>query len=314
MRWPIVDADVPWSDHYLQLTRPERILPLDELGEGVCTERALSPFGVTSPFRILSDEGAEIAWRICTELAPFATGDERISRRVRSGIYQSAFLRGLAHDPTLVEFLAELTQAPLAAHPVSHQAIHINYAPSDLSRHVVDDWHTDTSVSFDYVMMVSDPRPMKGGQFEYFLGSPGEAEHLLEQADDLPAERVVQPTFPGSGWAVLMQGHQVVHRAHRLLEPYPRITLIGSYMTTHASLPDPQDWTGPLTDSDPEDVALIEWARYTAVVAARRLLETADRTTDLEVPLAELRAAMEGALAGPLDAIARLQEHETVSA
>jgi hypothetical protein len=67
----------------------------------------------------------------------------------------------------------------LAAHPISHRAIHINYAPVDISRHVVDDWHVDTSISYDYVLMVPDPRSMKGGQFEYCLGSDAEARSFI---------------------------------------------------------------------------------------------------------------------------------------
>lgn len=85
-------------------------------------------------------------------------------------MYQARFLHGLGRE-NVIESMSSLAQAPLLAHPIYHQAIHINCAPDDISRHVVDDWHVDQSVSFEYVMMVSDPRPMKGGRFEYFRGS-----------------------------------------------------------------------------------------------------------------------------------------------
>src|SRR3712207_7706463 len=42
-----------------------------------------------------------------------------------------------------------------------------------------DQWHRDV-VSFDFVLMVSDPRPMKGGRFEWYLGSVEEGKELLE--------------------------------------------------------------------------------------------------------------------------------------
>ena len=308
MRWPQVDSDTPWDSSYLELSRPPEITKLTDLGDGVGDAAAISPLAITSPFRILSDEGVSIVQSICSELAPFASGDHRISRRVRSGCYQSEFLRGLASDPAVIEFFSALADVPLAAHPISHQAIHINYAPDDLTRNVVDDWHRDTGCSFDYVLMVSDPAPMVGGRFEYFAGSAAEADELIAAGGDLPAERIVQPDFPGPGWAVFMQGHQLVHRAHRLYEPYPRITLIGSFVTVDVA--DPQDTIGPTVDSDPEDVALIEWSRYTAVVAARRLAQAAEATTDLSIAPAQLRQALEESVAGPLDAIERLRAFE----
>ena len=308
MRWHPVDGDVPWDPAYLALTQPDVIVSLDEMGPAVADEFAISRLGITAPFRVLNEEGTAIAQRICAALSPYATGDHRIARRVRSGCYQSEFLRGLANEPRVVEFFSRLAEVPLDVHPISHQAIHINYAPDDLQRNVVDDWHRDTGCSFDYVLMVSDPRPMVGGRFEYFTGSAAEAEKLLASGEDLPASRVVQTEFPGAGWAVFMQGHQVVHRAHRLYEPYPRITLIGSFVTL--DVPDPQDTIGPTVDSDPADVALIEWSRYSAVVGARRLTRAAEATADLSISPAELRLALEAAVAGPLDAIARLREFE----
>jgi len=304
--WTRVESDVPWDPGYLELVPPERVFTLDELGEGARTDAALSPLGITTPFRILSDEGARIAQRICAELSPFATGDHRISRRVRSGMYQSEFLRGLAADEEVAELLRSLAQAPLELNPISHQAVHINFAPEDLSRHVVDDWHVDTSVSFDYVMMVSDPRPMQGGRFEYFTGSAAEGLEIVRRDGDLPLERVVQPAFPGPGWAVLMQGHLVLHRAHRLEAPYPRISLITSYYTPLASKPIPEDASGPLYDSDPHDVALAEWSRYTAVAAARRLQQFAE-TTDVTSTPEKMAEGLRACIAGPLDAIEQLE-------
>ena len=285
MRWPRIDSDVPWSSDYLALSAPERVESFDDLTGEAAPPTALSSFAVTSPFRVLSETGTAIAHAICADLAAYATGDERISRRTRSGVYQSEFLRGLAADPWLIEFLSELAGTALAAHPISHQAIHINYAPRDLARHVVDDWHVDSSVSYDYVMMLSDPVAMRGGQFEYLRGSRASAAAYLDGMAEPPPDRVVAPTFPRAGWAVFMQGHEVVHRAHRLEAPYPRITLIGSFIAPRAARPDPQDRVGPLTRSDPADVALVEWSRYVALAAGQRLEALAASTGDLTVPL-----------------------------
>src|SRR5207253_8696305 len=160
---------------------------------------ALSPVAITSPFRLLSDEGVAVIQRLCAELERSATGDVRIAKRARGGIYRSAFLRGLYSDPTILEFLQRLAQTRLEPHPVAHHSIHVNFAPDELARNV-DQWHRD-AVAFDYVLMVSDPRPMKGGRFEYFLGSVEEGRALLESEQRPPAERVATPDFPGPGWA-----------------------------------------------------------------------------------------------------------------
>ncbi len=284
-----LESDVPWDPAYVEIVPPERVYLLEELGEDAAGPTALSPVAITTPFRFLSDEGVAILQAICAELAHHASGDERIVKRVRGSIYRSEFLRGMYRDPTVLEFLRGLAQAPLEPHPVSHHAIHINYAPDDLSRNV-DQWHRDV-ISFDYVLMVSDPRPMKGGRFEYFLGPVEEGRELLEREAGLPAERVASPGFPGPGWAVLQQGHRVLHRAARLEERYPRITVVGSYWTPLPDLDDPTD-LATLLKTDGREIALVEWSRYQALVAARRLEHFAETMTDFTRPAAELQAKL----------------------
>lgn len=296
-----VRADVPWDPSYVELTPPERVYHLSELGPDAAGETALSPVAITTPFRFLSDEAVEILQRICTELGESATGDERIAKRMRGGIYRSEFLRGMYADPAVLDFLRGLAEAPLEPHPVSHHAVHINYAPDELERNV-DQWHHDV-VSFDYVLMVNDPRPMKGGRFEYFLGSVEEGKELLVSGQGLPPERVVSPDWPGPGWAVLQQGHRVLHRAARLEERYPRITLVASYYTPHREIADPTDLP-TLIRADGREVALVEWSRYKAIVAARKLERFAAEETDFSRPLEEVRASLKASLADVEEALA----------
>ena len=94
--------------------------------------------------------------------------------------------------------------------------------------------------------------------------------------------------FPGPGWAVLQQGHRVLHRAARLEERYPRITIVGSYWTALADRDDPTDLPTILKVDGPE-VALVEWTRYQARVAAHRLEHLAETKTDFAHPAAELQ-------------------------
>jgi hypothetical protein len=280
-------SDVAWEpERHLAPERPERVVLLDEWGPDAAGPSALSPVAITTPFRLLSDEGVAVLQSICAELEQSAVGDERIAKKVRGSIYRSAFLRGLYEDESVLSFLRGLAQAPLRPHPVSHHAIHINYAPDDLSRNV-DQWHRDV-ISFDYVLMVSDPRPMRGGRFEYFLGPVEEGRALLESGTGLPPERVASPEFPGPGWAVLQQGHRVLHRAARLEERYPRITIVGSYWTALPDRDDPTDLPTIIKVDCPE-IALVEWSRFQARVAAHRLEHFAETKTDFARPADELQ-------------------------
>src|SRR5437764_462460 len=94
-----------------------------------------------------------------SELERYTTAAARTAKQVRGSIYRSEFMRGMYGDESVLAFLRGLAQAPLEPHPVSHHAIHINYAPDELARNV-DQWHRDV-ISFDYVLMVCDPRPMR---------------------------------------------------------------------------------------------------------------------------------------------------------
>ena len=288
-----LESDVEWDPRYLELVPPERVGLLDEFGDDAAGPTAISPVAITSPFRLLSDEGVAILQAVCTELERAAGSDERIAKRARGGVYRSEFLRGLYGDPAVLAFLSDLAQARLEPHPVSHHAVHINYAPDDLSRNV-DQWHRD-AVAFDYVLMVNDPRPMKGGRFEYFFGSVEEGKALLESGEGLPPERVMTPDFPGPGWAVFQQGHRVLHRAARLEERYPRVTVVASYWAPHPEVDDPTDLQ-TLLRADGREIALVEWSRYAARATAEKLERFADTKTDWSRPLPELRDELRRAL------------------
>ena len=290
-----VVSDVPWHAGYLELEPPERVYTLADFGDAA-VDRAFSPVAITTPFRFLSDEGVRILQRICRELEASAKGSDRIPKFVRGGVYRSDFLRGLATDPTLIAWLRDVAQAPIEPHPVSHHAVHINYAPDDLSLNV-DQWHADI-VSFDYVLMVTDPSGMKGGRFEYFVGSVEEGKALLERDGELPADRVRAAEFPGPGWAVFQQGHRVLHRATRLEERRERITIVGSFFTPHPEIDDPTGSTIPrLRRVDGDEIALVEGSRYAALAAARKLEHFAATAADFSRPPDDVRAALREGIA-----------------
>jgi hypothetical protein len=299
-------SDVPWEPAYLDFRPPERVHLLEEFGANAAGPTAFSPVAVTSPFRFLSDEGVEVLHRICRELEAWAVSSDRIAKFVRGGVYRSEFLWGMSTDAALVRWLSELAQAPIEPHPVSHHAIHINYAPDDLSLNV-DQWHADI-VSFDYVLMVTDPRSLKGGRFEYFVGPVEEGKALLETNGELPAARVRAADFPGPGWAILQQGHRVLHRATRLEEPGERITIVGSFYTPHPEIDDPTATTlSRLRRVDGNEVALVEGSRFAAVAAARKLERFAATEADFGRPLPEVRERLRASIADVERALAEFE-------
>jgi len=301
-----LESDVAWDPaRHLALEPPERVTLLEEWGADAAGPTALSPVAITSPFRLLSDEGVAALQSICAELEQYTTADARTAKQVRGSIYRSEFMRGMYQDESVLAFLRGLAQAPLEPHPVSHHAIHINYAPDELARNV-DQWHRDV-ISFDYVLMVCDPRPMRGGRFEYFLGPVEEGAALLASGEGLPPGRVASPDFPGPGWAVLQQGHRVLHRAARLEERYPRITIVGSYWTVLPDRDDPTDLETILEVDGPE-IAFVEWSRFQARVAAHRLEHFAATKTDFGRPLDELQRELRG-IAARLEEAADAFDH-----
>ena len=309
-----LESDVAWDPaRHLALEPPERVTLLEEWGADAAGPTALSPVAITSPFRLLSDEGVAALQSICAELEQHTTADARTAKQVRGSIYRSEFMRGMYQDESVLAFLRGLAQAPLEPHPVSHHAIHINYAPDELARNV-DQWHRDV-ISFDYVLMVCDPRPMRGGRFEYFLGRVEEGAALLASGEGLPPGRVASPDFPGPGWAVLQQGHRVLHRAARLEERYPRITIVGSYWTVLPDRDDPTDLETILEVDGPE-IAFVEWSRFQARVAAHRLEHFAASKTDFAHPLDELQSELRSIAARleeAADAFDRQEEGRLIS-
>ena len=65
--------------------------------------------------------------------------------------------------------MSKLLQTPLAPHGIGHQLEHLNYQPL-ASGENVGKWHWDT-LQVDYVMFVTDPQEVEGGEFHYFNGT-----------------------------------------------------------------------------------------------------------------------------------------------
>jgi hypothetical protein len=101
-------------------------------------------------------------------LEQFTTSNARIARNVRGGVYRSKFLRDLCQCEELTESLSKICGIPLLPHTLPHQLGHLNYNPLEVGENV-DKWHVDT-LRIDFVMFVTDPKLVVGGEFEYYCG------------------------------------------------------------------------------------------------------------------------------------------------
>lgn len=276
---------------HLALERPEKIVTLENLGYAP-EEIAACPtdLGITSCFRILSDEGVACLLEVARALEPYVRGVERISRMVRGGAYQSRFLRDLCLSPDIAHWISEICGAPMSPHSIPHQLGHLNYNPLKLGENV-DKWHVDT-LRIDYVMFVTDPNAVEGGEFEYFLGTKHEAKALHRAGQKLPAERVIAPRLPGAGYAVLQQGNMVVHRAKGLKRVGERITMVNGYVPSDPNIPDYTRFD-QLALADPAHIAAPEYARHAAWLGRERLQAFIDEqlySDDREAVAARLEA------------------------
>lgn len=266
---PLTQEPVFDPAKHLALEKPTSIISLAELGydaEEIAT--CPSGFGITAPFRLLSAEGAACLLEVCRSLAPYATSSGRIPRKVRGAVYQSKFLRDLCLSPDVTQWLGEICGMGLLPHSIPHHLGHINYNPLDLSQNV-DKWHVDT-LRIDYVLFVTDPQAIDGGEFEFFMGTKHEVARLKEAGLPLPTEKVRTPTLPGPGYAVLQQGNMVVHRAKGLKAPGERITMVNGYVPSDAEFPDYNRFD-QIFHADPAHVAASEYARHAAWTARERL-------------------------------------------
>ncbi len=269
---------------HLQLEQPESLKTLTDLGySSKDIKNCPSNFGVSSAFRILSDEGLAVMRDICLKMysnrnISVGTGVNRLGSYIRGAGYRSKFIKAFCDSPELAEHLSEMAQVKLARHSVPAVACGVNYAPKDLSK-AVDTWHTD-SVAFDIVIMLSDPKQIMGGEFQYFDGTKMDGQELLgiegEEGTDtkLPDERVVTIPFPAGGYGFMQQGNMIFHRARRLIRKAERMTMIPAFVVVPADAPDATNSVNMAGWDDPCLAA--ELARHEAWRASARLEKLVD--------------------------------------
>lgn len=276
---PLKDEPQFDAAKHLCLEPPSSTASLQSLGYTAQeTADCESDFAYCGAFRILSAEGVAVMTEICERIyhnrnSSAGTGANRLGSYARGAGYRSRFIRAFCDSPELADHLSAIAQVRLGRHSVPAVACGINYAPDDITK-AVDTWHVD-SVAFDIVMMLSDPKTLKGGEFQIFNGTKHEGRTLLgivgEEGKDaqLPEERIITVPFPEAGFGFLQQGNMIFHRACRLLERAARITMIPSFEVLPAAASDATNSINMTAWADPCIQA--ELARHEIWRASARL-------------------------------------------
>ena len=288
---------------HLLLEFPDRIWSLEEFGyDPAVIATCASSVAVTSPFRVLSDEGFKELQQVVIRLKEQRTQLEgsRVPSHLAGGVYRSRFLRDFCACPVILEHMSAISGTTLAAHSMPSQQLYVNYAPEDINR-AVDEWHFD-GIGFDYVLMMSDPEKLRGGNFEYFKGTKFEIAKMFEMAvhevrygikSDLPEERVIKARFPAAGYAIFQQGNMVVHRAAKLEAPGDRITMVPGMVSRDITVPDPTAIHDMPNYGEPGIVT--ELARHSAWLAQSRLQDFIRKATMSE-DTNDVKKALEDAI------------------
>ena len=262
-------------DRHLDVQPPGEVVMLADLGyDEADFAPTATPVAFSSPFRILSDEGAAVLLDVARRLRPYkARARERIENMVRGGCHRSRWLRDLCLAPEVTDVMSAVYGVDVAPHTMPVHLGHLNYEPTTVGE-AVDKWHHDT-LALDYVMPVSDPRTLPGGRFEVFLGTKAEAAELARAGERPPTDRVLAPEFGGPGWAIALHGNMVVHRGGPLDEPAERITMVNGYVALDRS-GDDQSRSQDLVGVDDPAVLAAEWARHAAWRGVGRLQDLFD--------------------------------------
>ena len=279
---------------HLQLEDPTEILMLADLGyraEEIAAKA--TPVAASSPFRLLSDEGAAIMLDVARRLRGFVTpAGDRIEQMTRGGCYRSRWLRDLSISQDVSDHLEKIYGIEIAPHPMPVHLGHLNFEPSCIET-AIDKWHHDT-LPLDYVMAVTDPAEVAGGRFEYFVGTRHEAAELAAAGKTPPPERTVAPEFPGPGHAIALHGDMVVHRAGPLTALTERISMVNGYVALDTSR-DEQSRSADLIVVDDPEALYTEWAKFAAWRSQGRLERLIDELAfgvDPGAVAAELDAAV----------------------
>ncbi|RJO70640.1 hypothetical protein D5S18_25825 [Nocardia panacis] len=289
----------------LDLRRPAAHTTMAQLGYSPRIQaRFPADIAVTAPFRMFSPRGVEKLQHVVrtlkstvlngdsgasTAVKPAATG-----AMVRGTVHRNAYIRDLIGSPCLHEFIQSVLGVAVLPTYLSHELGHLNIPPADPVLPAVK-WHCDTN-SIVLVVNVFDTADLDGGDFQFFDGPRNLGRAFLDAGEEVPESRIVTPGLVRAGWAVLLQGAAVLHRASSLRTPGERVTMASAFDPVDATFPDPNRFY-PLVREDAGAVSaeiesqFFELARHRARRSAyllERYLQEATWTPNPEVIAADL--------------------------
>ena len=110
-------------ERHLELEDPAEVIMLSDLGydqDEIATKA--TAVAASSPFRMLSDEGAAIMLEIARRLRAYARpAGDRIERMVRGGCYRSRWLRDVCISQDVSDHLERIYGVAVAPHPTPLQ-------------------------------------------------------------------------------------------------------------------------------------------------------------------------------------------------
>jgi len=208
---------------------PSKTFTLSDFGYSASALNA-SDFAFTEPFRLLTPSciaalKSEIAHHRDTSTyrcPPFAPCV------VRGLAHKSAFINDLWSSSAMREVVSKAVGAALEPHPMLYERGHINVQNNqpkleadEEDQDPVFGWHTD-SQPYVCIVMLSDPPPSALGGETYVKKASGE---------------VVKLTFPGAGYAYVLQGSVIEHAAMPARN-YKRETMITSFVPSDVKYKD----------------------------------------------------------------------------
>jgi len=256
-RFPIIEDEPLFdADRHLSLEMPSGTITLDAFGYDESTiEQCPTDFAMTTPFSVLSPEGAKAMFEVGAAFRSVSTLTEGNPHaayiKPRGSAYSSRFVRDLWSCTRLSEFFSDIVGIKLIPHPMPSAGAAFIFAPQDPAR-TNQGWHLD-SVGFTCIIALNDPSELEGGAFQYYRGTGEEIAALIGvtkeelrtsvgQLGELPADNVVNVAYGRAGCGLLMQGNHILHRGEPLRASAPRTVFAMSYMVGDVKCPDVTNW------------------------------------------------------------------------
>jgi hypothetical protein len=255
---------------HIQFEKPEYIVDLnfDKINYDtyIANKDQYGPLAFSSPFKVLSLEGVSVMRGLVSryqDRSKLKQSHSRIPLCIRGLGYISPFIREMNECSIINEIVSTIAREELCAHGMPMNYGHVNVGIIGNDR-PVDAWHID---SVDYVMVIilSNMTDAKGGALQVALQPEAKAKQLLREKGELrEGDEMMTVSYPGAGYAIVMQGSQILHHVTNVeTAKEPRISLVNSYMRRNVFGVDGTKYS-LFADGDPKHISGLDFARMKA--------------------------------------------------